>query len=344
MGVMIKILVHTSPRGFRIEEPLMAAGYSVVKISDKQHKLLKLLSLMRVIAQENPRIILVDSAGLMLMSAFFLSRLFRIPLVVRMRADIWAIHEEQKEYNGLPERIYEWVLLTFCEAILRRAARIFSVSEYLKKVMEEKGIRGEKIRVMPFLVDCTRFHPEKRGDHSITLLSVANLAFKRKTEGLLEILPVVDEVISRHQNVRYFIAGRGRFSSLLEEALLTLKNENIVYLGFQKDIEKLFSRADIFIHYSYLDAYPSVVLEAMASGLPVIANKFGGMTEQVKRGTGTLVEDVDQLREVLEQLIDDKDARTAMGEKGRSYVLEEFSTARMKEYYKREIDEILTNK
>ncbi|MGC1121724.1 MAG: glycosyltransferase family 4 protein [Candidatus Methanofastidiosia archaeon] len=341
---MTKILVHTSPRGFRIEEPLMNAGYSVVKIPDNQHKSLKLLNLMRVIAQENPRIILVDSAGLMLISAFFLSKLFRIPLIVRMRADIWVIYREQKEYNNLFIRVYEWVLLISCEAILRRAARIFSVSEYLKGVMKEKGIQAEKIRVMPFPIDCTRFHPEKKEDHNITLLSVANLTFKRKTEGLLEILPVIHEVISKHQNIRYLIAGGGRFSELLKESLLTLKNEHIVYLGFQNEIENLFSRADIFIHYSYLDAYPSVVLEAMASGLPVIANRFGGMTEQVESETGALVEDTHAFRRALEQLIENKDMRVAMGKKGRSNVSERFSMNRIKECYAGEIDEILTNK
>lgn len=343
---MTKILIHTGKRGSKIEEPLIHAGYSVVGIPErmiKKNKILKLVNLAKVITREDPDLILVDSAGLMLISAFFLSTLFRIPLIVRARADIWGIYEEQKEYNTPYMRVYEWILLMFCEAILRRSARIFSVSEYLKGVMKKKGIPAEKIRVMPFPIDCTRFHPGKRKDHTITLLSVANLTFKRKTEGLLEILPVMDEVISHHQTLRYVIAGGGQFSGLLEETLNALDNERIEYLGFQDEIENLFSRADIFIHYSFLDAYPTVVLEAMASGLPVIANRSGGMIEQVESGTGILVENTQALRGALEHLIEDKSVRAAMGEKGRSYVLGEFNMVRVETCYAKEIDEILAN-
>lgn len=343
---MKKILIHTSTRGFRIEEPLIHAGYSVTGIPErmaKNHKFLKLLNLINIMIKENPDLILVDSAGLMCISAYFLSRLFRVPLVLRMRADIWAIHEEQKEYYRITRRVYELILLKICETIFKRATRLFPVSRHLKEVMKEKGIEEDKIRIIRLAIDHKRFHPVRKEGKSIRLLSVANLAFKRKTEGLIDILPVIDEVISKYGDVYYQIAGRGRFSKFLKEKLKNLKNKDkIFYLGYQKDIEMQFSKADIFVQYSYLDAYPATVLEAMASGVPVIANRYGGMIEQIENGiTGFLVDDVSSFREVLEQLIEDKKMRENMGERGRSFVLERLDISVIAECYKKEIDVIL---
>lgn len=308
----------------------------------RSHKLIKLLYLIKILIRKDPDLVLVDSAGLMCISAYFLSILFRIPLVIRARADIWTIYDEQAEYQGIMKRVYEGLLLAFCTAIYRRASRIFSVSEYLKTVMIKKGIEERKIQIVRFSIDYNRFKPFESEKKSINLLSVVNLTFKKKTQGLLDILPVIDELISRH-HTEYFIAGRGRFSSLLEETLGQLKHrDRIHYMGFQKAIEELFSQADIYIHYSYLDAYPAAVLEAMASGLPVIASRSGGMVEQIDHGvTGFLVDDLLSFKEAVERLVDDEALRKEMGKKGRAYVKASCTVPSVSEHYKKGIESIV---
>ena len=344
---MKKILIHTGERGSRIEEPLAHAGFSVVGVAGRtaqSTRLLKFSRLVIVMVKESPDLIFVDSAGLMCVSAYILSKIFRIPLALRLRADIWAIHEEQKEYYSIGRRMYELILLKMCEAVFERAARLFPVSEYLKGVMKENGIKEEKIRVLKISMDARRFHPAKKEDESIRLLSVANLNFKRKTEGLIDVIPVIDEIISQYGNVKYQIAGRGRFSKMLEENLKKVKNKDkISYLGHRKDVEKLFSQADIFIQHSYLDAFPATVLEAMASGAPVIANRFGGMIEQIEEGvTGFLVDDLSSFKETLEMLIKDKKMREEIGKRGRSLVLQRYNMSLIAERFKKEIDDILS--
>jgi len=341
-----KVLLHAGERGSRIEEPLLHAGFSVVGIPTKptqRNKILKFFSLMKVILKEDPDCIIVDSAGLMCVSAYFLSRIFRIPHILRVRADIWAIHEEQKEYYNGVRRMYELVLLKLCEAVFKRATKLFPISEYLKGIMKKKGIKEEIVRVMRISIDGERFHPSKDEDKLIRLLSVSNLSFKRKTEGIVDVIPVIDEVISKYENVEYKIAGKGMFSQMLEETLKNIKNKDkISYIGYKKDIEKLFSHADIFVHYSHLDAYPAAVLEAMASSTPVIATKFGGMVEQVEEGvTGFLVDDLSSFKDALEMLIRDKKMREEMGKKGRLYVLRTCNIAVVGESYKKAIDELL---
>lgn len=340
---MNKILLHTGERRSRIEEPLRRAGYSVVGIQGlAASKLLKFLDLVKIIRKEHPDLIIVDTAGHMCIAAYFLSRLFRIPFIIRVRADIWAIYEEQKEYCSAVNQLYELILLTVCTAVFKRAARLFTVSEYLKEVVKEKGIKEEKIRVMRTAIDCDRFHPGKGDEKSVTLLSVSNLTFKKKTEGIIDIIPVVDEIISQYKNVEYYVAGRGQFSNMVIKALKKVKNKDkITFVGFKKDIETLYSQADIFIHYSHLDAYPTAVLEAMASGLPVIATRKGGMAEQVKDTTGFLVDEVTTFKKTLEILIDNSSLRKTMGETGRSLIKESCNLSTIAQEYKKEVDEIL---
>ena len=340
----MKILIHTGKRGSRIEEPISKAGYTVVEIPErmmKSNKAAKFWNLITVMMKEQPDLIIVDSAGLMCLAAYILSKLFRVPPVLRVRADIWGIYAEQTEYYSVSRRIYEMILLRCCECIFRKATRLFSVSDHLKEIMKEKGIEEEKIRVVRFSIDHERFRPAEKRDDTIRILSVANFTYKRKTEGLIQILPIMDEVISEHEHVHYFIAGRGQFSTAIEKALETLKNPQIVYLGYQENIEFLYAEADIFVHYSYLDAYPAAVLEALSSGTPVIANKYGGMVEQVQDGvTGFLVEDVSAFKKALTQLITDKEMRKSMGEKGRSFIMKEFTLKAIAACYRKEINEI----
>jgi glycosyltransferase involved in cell wall biosynthesis len=346
---MTKVLIHTGKRGPRIEKPLIHAGYSVVGIPGRmirKNKMLKLMNLTKIIAREDPDLIFVDSAGLMLLAAYALSRVFRIPLLLRVRADIWSIYDEQREYLGFLKGVYEHILLIISERLYRRSERLFCVSEYLKKILSGKGIEKEKIRVLRFSVDTRRFHPAERDDGRITLLSITNFSYRRKIEGLIEILPVVDDVMSQYENIQYLIAGKGKFSQLFKENLETMINKDrVTYLGYQETVETLHAGADIFIHYSFLDTSPAVVLEAMACGTPVIANRYDGMIEQIQEGvTGFLVDGKSSFRKALETLIREKKMREEMGKKGRSFVVETYNISHVAACFKKEIDEVLSTR
>jgi glycosyltransferase involved in cell wall biosynthesis len=338
---MYTILLHTGERRSRIETPLRHAGYTVVGIKRPAAKLLKFLGLINIIREKHPNLIMVDSAGYMCIAAYILSRLFNISFIIRVRADVWAIYEEQKEYCSTAAQVYEYLLLTVCTALFKRAARLFTVSEYLKNVIKEKGIKEEKIRVMRTAIDCDRFRPGKGEKKGIILLSVSNLTFKKKTEGIIDIIPVIDEIISQYNTVEYYIAGRGQFSYMVVNALKTVTNKDKMhFVGFKKDIETLYSQADIYVHYSHLDAYPTAVLEAMASGLPVIATRKGGIVEQVKETTGFLVDDT-TVKKALRTLIENKSLQKTMGETGRALVKESLNLSCIAQQYKKEIDEVL---
>ncbi|MBU7047957.1 MAG: glycosyltransferase family 4 protein [Theionarchaea archaeon] len=339
---MRKILIYASSRSFRIEEPLAHAGYSVIHIPENYGKLLKFLKFIEVTRKERPHLFLIDSIGLMCISAYCISLVFRIPFSVRLRANIWDVYEEQKLYLRFPERVYRCIMLSMCEIILRKAHRVFPVSTALAELCERKGVSKNKIRILYYPIDCTKFSPHVKGGDRIELLSVTNLSFKAKFGALIEVLPIIDSVLTDYTNLYYTIVGDGLFSHVLEEEITKMKNaDRVSYVGHQEKIEDFFGKSDIFLHFSRLDGFPGAVVEAMACELPVVANRYEAMMEQIEDGvTGVLV-DESTLKDALELLITHKDLRTAMGKAARQTIKKKFNRDCIAQTYTREIEAMM---
>jgi glycosyltransferase involved in cell wall biosynthesis len=106
----------------------------------------------------------------------------------------------------------------------------------------------------------------------------------------------------------------------------------------------LFHQACFLVLSSRTEALPNVILEAMASGLPVVATRVGGVPELVDHGrTGWLVDagDASGLAAAMSQALADPDARQVMGRAGRKRVLENFSLDTMAARYEEMLDHLL---
>lgn len=106
-------------------------------------------------------------------------------------------------------------------------------------------------------------------------------------------------------------------------------SEKVIDLGFRTDIPKILAASDIFVLPSILpDSFPTVILEAMASGKPIVATRSGGASEMIVEGeTGFLIPigDVEKGVEEFSKLIENEAMRLEMGKAGRSRVLKEYS-------------------
>jgi glycosyltransferase involved in cell wall biosynthesis len=103
-------------------------------------------------------------------------------------------------------------------------------------------------------------------------------------------------------------------------------------LGYRDDVPDILAASDIFCLPSHFEGLPMSVIEAMLSGLPVVATDIRGPREQVLPGiTGLLVPPlvVDPLAAALRQLAADPALRTRMGEAGRQYALDHFDEAKV---------------
>ncbi len=103
-------------------------------------------------------------------------------------------------------------------------------------------------------------------------------------------------------------------------------------LGYREDVAAILAASDIFVLPSYFEALPMSVIEAMLTGLPVVATNVRGPREQVIDGqTGLLVPlfDIPALTQALQSLATDPTRRTQMGDTGRARALDHYDEARV---------------
>jgi glycosyltransferase involved in cell wall biosynthesis len=128
-----------------------------------------------------------------------------------------------------------------------------------------------------------------------------------------------------------YLVGDGKLQTEIQQRVDQLDlTENIKLLGFQthERVSELLDRSDILVLPSLSEGIPVAVMEAMASGLPVIATNVTGVPELVEDGvTGLLVpsKNSSALSEAILKLVRSPDLRNRMGAAGRRKVLEEFN-------------------
>jgi len=227
------------------------------------------------------------------------------------------------------------------------------VSNRWKEKLIKMGCEERKIIVhrMGINTDEFYFSPRKR-NKNFKLLTVGRFVEKK---GIEYGIRAVVKILKRYPHVLYNIAGDGPLRTNLEK--LVKKQEacsNIKFLGWQTHtkIKKLIQEANIMITPSVTssrgdeEGIPVVLMEALATGLPVIASKHSGIPELVKDGkSGFLVpeRDIDALTEKLEYLIEHPELWKKMGLAGRKHVEEKYNinklNDRLEKIYKELIDE-----
>src|SRR5690606_40649189 len=123
-------------------------------------------------------------------------------------------------------------------------------------------------------------------------------------------------VHARHASAWLFIAGEGDVRDALEELIARAGVADVVRLAGQRDdMPRVLAGCDVFVLPSVYEGFSNAILEALASGLPVIATDVGGAREQLRDGeTGFVVPrgDEDALVKAMEALAADDAMRARM--------------------------------
>jgi glycosyltransferase involved in cell wall biosynthesis len=274
-----------------------------------------------------------------------LARLFR-----RLRTDVVHVHNARPLlYAGPAARLarvrrviqtrhgQEFGASRRVTAALRWAAitadRIVCVSHDSARVAEAEGIGRGRIRTLWNGIDLTRFgraSPEGNGP----VLAVGRLSPEKDFATLVRAAARVAE---HDPTFRLEIAGEGACLADLRNLVGGLRLEGTVrLLGQVRDIPSLLARGSVFTLPSLTEGVSLTLLEAMASGLPVVATRVGGNPEVVADGqTGLLVPAGDPvaMSEALLRLQRDPDRRRVMGEAGRRRAEEYFGIRQMMAAY-----------
>lgn len=180
--------------------------------------------------------------------------------------------------------------------LIYNADRLIVISQGLKNQLIEKGIKEEKITVVPNGVDTNSIRPMDRDESLYQKYKLENkfvigyIGSIVRYEGLQELLKVLADLVGQgHKDIRFLVAGEGSFVSNLKDLTSKLNLvEHVVFLGKipHSDVPKYYSLFDLCVFPRLDEEVTNIVtplkpLEAMASGKVVIGSNLEAMREMV---------------------------------------------------------------
>lgn len=221
---------------------------------------------------------------------------------------------------------------TMLDEKLDCARFVVTISEYNRKLLENirPDLPAGKIKVIHCGIDPTKFQKKSMQplSNSFNIICVARLEYIKGHQYLIEACALL-----KAQNVDFNcqLIGDGELHSQIQEQINRLSlTDTVRILGFQphQQVLEFMVQADVLVLPSISEGIPVAAMEAMATGLPVIATSVTGVPELVKNGvTGLLVpsQNSEALFEALLKLYNSRQLRQSMGKAGQEKVIDEFN-------------------
>lgn len=218
---------------------------------------------------------------------------------------------------------------------LRAMARSFSaflcLSDDVAEELAAHGVRRERLHRIPNGVDTERFRPpssdtERGGERGRLGVSDEMLALYCGRFDPVKRLDLLIEAVAKTPEVHLLLVGEGSEEARLRTAISRLDlRDRVTMLPKVDDTAPLYRAADLYVSSSSTEGMSNAVLEAMSSGLPVLATAASAMEELVTPDTGVLVNREDRLAPALRMLAGDRNRRIGQGRAGRALVVERYS-------------------
>ena len=203
--------------------------------------------------------------------------------------------------------------------VIRQAARIRVVSERIKSSLLERGVRSEKITVLPVQSDIQTFFEvgEQRTyveRDEVKFLYVGRFAQEKNLHFLIRAFA---QAKSEGLKGTLALLGSGPTKSSLESEIQSLKvSESVYFLPWSNDVAAAMGAVDVLCLSSLHEGYAMVLHEAMASGLPLITTDVGcagQVVRQAREGFVVPVRDTVKYVEALKRLSQDQVLREQYG-------------------------------
>jgi glycosyltransferase involved in cell wall biosynthesis len=266
------------------------------------------------------------------------------------RSDVNAIHfvhsawinslahvsRNRRDIYGLYQWLYTKLHAHWEKQSFKSSSTLVAVSRQVKQELIDAGVPYEKIRVVHNGVDLQEFCPGEADRKELRLPLDVPLAFfagdirssRKNLDTVLKALVTVPEM-------HLAVAGVTDGSPYLKLAEQLGVGNRVHFLGFRSDISDVMRSVDFFIFPSRYEACTLVLLEAMASGLPVITAITAGGAELVTSDCGFVLSDPNDFQElssILRMLTQRPDLRIKMGNSAR-LVAQNYSWKRMASQY-----------
>lgn len=196
---------------------------------------------------------------------------------------------------------------TYTRHVLGRCQRVTTLTTALRDAALKIGVDDSSLSVIPNGVDINEFVPAPQADREKVILFVG---FLIQRKGVAFLLDAAAQVLTRHADYRVVILGEGpEEPSLREQASRLGIERSVEFLGFQPQhiVREWMRRAQIFVLPSVEEGQGVVLLEALASGTPVVGSDVDGIAEVITPAVGRLfpVGDSAALAERVLEIIED---------------------------------------
>jgi glycosyltransferase involved in cell wall biosynthesis len=252
-------------------------------------------------------------------AAWLIKKLYRIPYIVSLRGG------DVPGFRPYDFRIYHQLVGPFLRVIWRNASAVVANSRGLRQLAQAFDSRFE-ISIIPNGIDLDSYKSAGRNWTFPRLLSAGRIVHQKGLDLAMRALGGLREL-----QWEWYIAGDGPQVPMLQALADELGiRDRVFFLGWQsrEQLLKCYQEANIFLFPSRHEGMPNALLEAMASGLPVVASCIAGNEELVLNGeTGYLVpsEDIERLQAALKKILSDAAAREHMGAASRQRVEANYS-------------------
>jgi glycosyltransferase involved in cell wall biosynthesis len=240
----------------------------------------------------------------------------RTKAALRFRLSAWVL----RRYGHRVIAVSEGARLDHLETARLAPGRIITI---------HNGIEVERFATVP---PGTRERVRSEFGIAPSAPLIVTVAVLRKPKGIQHALGALALLRRHHPTVRYLVVGDGPHRSALEQLAAEHGLEKtVVFAGSRADVPNMLAAGDIFMLPSLTEALPTVLAEAAAAGLPIVATTVGGIPEMAVHGSSAVLVapgDEPALTDALSRLISNPRQAAAMGKAGRRIVRERFDVCR----------------
>jgi glycosyltransferase involved in cell wall biosynthesis len=295
----------------------------------------KLLAIYYLVVFFRPGFIIFSNPSYLSYFTFPVLKILKIRCILRIGADLKNDLLQHAARLKTEKRLIKYSIkkwqLKINEKSIQKSHFFFVPSQHVKDcLIRDYKIKSTRIFIIRPVMKPSPPAPVAAKQNII--LSVTQFNNIQKALALKDAITHLIPWLQSHPNYQFIVLGDGPYRREIE--LWAKQKCNALHFKGFINPEPYYQQAKLFLHFSYSDGFPLSVLEAMAHGLPIIANNAVGMKEQVKNGeNGFLIDQTmfDQLPQYLNKLIDNADLLARFSSASQAIIQNEYHLEKITE-------------
>lgn len=240
--------------------------------------------------------------------------------------------------NSLSMRFYAWL----DKYMLRSFDAVIGVSDEVMQELQRRLNNG-RIRKIENGIDLQRFSRRIEKDAAKEILGlegrqvVGFVGRLSREKGVSFLLHAAQQLIALGHDAHFLIVGDGEHRDALKREAHSLEiDSRVLFTGNRSDTPLLYSAMDVFVLPSLKEAFPMVILEAMAAGAPIVATRVGDIGRIVEDGVSALLvepRDAPALIRAIHSLLTDRPKADRLAGRAVERVAQHYSSIQMARKY-----------